>query len=148
MKKKLETEIKSYQNVVNTSKQSIQNRFENNIQNINEDLDFEEDALTINESMNEFSETTRDSQINQLENIFKNIDQIADAETKFLKENFQQKVEAIEFIKRSVRHEEFSFGHLKNPESQVIDQLKLQLDTVLNKSIFLISFFSNKKNKF
>ncbi len=85
MKKKLETEIKSYQNVVNTSKQSIQNRFENNIQNINEDLDFEEDALTINESMNEFSETTRDSQINQLENIFKNIDQIADAETKFLK---------------------------------------------------------------
>ena len=145
LKQKLETEIKNFDNAVAASKQAAS---ANNLQNINEDLDFEDfdfdDALTIHETINEFAETnSHKSQMSLLENVSRNIEQLIQSETKFLAENFQTKLKSIEFAKRSLSHEEISFGHLKSSlrESEAFNTSKPQLDALLNKSICLISLY-------
>ncbi len=98
-------------------------------------MDFDEEELTLNETTNEH---TVDRRKNLLENEFRNIHQLTHSETKFLTENYQKKLGNIEFVKHSICHEDLSFGNLKSlyPESGVIDPIRFQLDTVINKIFF------------
>lgn len=132
LRTKLEEELKSYLEIINQSKNSPSQQQKNRSSYNKEDdfFDYDDDALMINESINEFSETntttTTNNRTNDLQRVFTNINQIKQNIENFLQENHSNKLAFKECL---LNVDDVCLGHITSED--LITHESFQLDTSL-----------------
>lgn len=91
----------------------------------------------INESTNEFSENVTEKRVHLLREVFKKVQQIETEGNKFLHEDFNEKLNSLQFVKCAANLDEICLGHLKSSFTDLglINHKSFDLETPLAENL-------------